>query len=631
MIKALNSLWRWAPLLFCSTAFTTEVIPTESISNIQNALEEVKTACNAKKASCNTASSEVSGNPPCSIIADSGCMKLWNSSNDGFLESSFGLIQVGKSKKSGLSTAQRLDIEAWINSQPNLPKDLLEKIKPILQRLKLLLAYETNTMEWHQQMGTMLQLLKQTVDTVGGERAKAALPELNQTEDASISIEQRNKSLETLLDFQNQLIRAKYENHPNWKRVETAFKQAKNDLIATCQELSIPNSIKKKFLAKLKSIKLSLPFPDPRNISAPSTCTSTEQNAFYFPNANLFTVCAGMFNTFQSEPNLYSVIAHELSHAIDPEVFIQDDYKQSPIGQVIEKLSSSKKPPFSCDEWQQLRDGTLAPIKEIIEPLNPYTKLTDCLAPPLEPLRPFNSKNINPISKRYAATAINQYANANIFSLLVQAKTTNIDKVSDNEFYMRPDRAQALMTGGLINPQKNYLSAIPATFTQSLTCQQAEQDGKKVDFEHATGKIRQDMFEKAIFESREIQQIVYESIFSRCGKECAGLVGEDLSRNAQENFADWMASQALPHYLKREKSLEKRRELLSIATLSHCNENPNAKMIDTDLNEIEKKFSFDRHPDNRIRRLSFFTPEVAKTVGCEIDNEIKRGFGECSF
>lgn len=631
MIRELNFLWRLTPLLLCSTAFTAEVIPVESISNIQNALEEVKTGCNARETSCTSASPEGTVNPPCSVIADSGCAKLWNSSNDGFLESPFGVVQVGKSKKSDLSTTQRLDIEAWINSQSNLPKDLQEKIKPILQRLKQLLMYEVNTLEWHQQVGAMLQLLNQTTNAVGVERAKAALPESNRTVDSNISIEQRNKSLETILDFQNQVIRAKYENNPNWKRVETIFKQAKSDLLATCKELTIPNSLKKKFLAKLESVKLSLPFPDPRSISAPNTCASTEKNAFYFPNANLFTVCAGMFNAFQSEPNLYGVIAHELSHAIDPEVFTLDDYKQSPLGQVIETLSSSKKPPFSCDEWRQLRNNTLAPKVEIIAELSPYTQLTDCLAPPPERLRPFNSKTVSPVSKRYAATAINRYANANIFSLLVQEKSPNPDKTSNNEFYMRPDRADALMTGGLINPQKNYMFAIPGTFTQSLVCQQADIDGEKIDFEHATGKIRQDMFEKAILESREIQQLVYESIFTRCGKECAALVGEDLSRNAQENFADWMASQALPRYLKREKSLENRREILSIAMLIHCNERPTAKILDPDLNEIEKKFSFDKHPDNRIRRLSFFTPEIAKTVGCEIDNEIKRGFGECSF
>jgi len=43
------------------------------------------------------------------------------------------------------------------------------------------------------------------------------------------------------------------------------------------------------------------------------------------------------------------------------------------------------------------------------------------------------------------------------------------------------------------------------------------------------------------------------------------------------------------------------------------------------LTRIEKKWSFESHPDNNIRRLSFITPEIAELLDCQMDEKLKVG------
>lgn len=139
------------------------------------------------------------------------------------------------------------------------------------------------------------------------------------------------------------------------------------------------------------------------------------------------------------------------------------------------------------------------------------------------------------------------------------------------------------------------------------------------------------MFEKALTETREIQQAIYQAYFSKCGKECGELVDEGILRNAQEFFADWLAAKSLPRHLNRENDQNKKREAIDLTLMSFCSDPIITENENFAFSEIEKRFSFETHPDHRIRRLSLITPETAKIISCTIDEETKRGFGACDF
>lgn len=106
-----------------------------------------------------------------------------------------------------------------------------------------------------------------------------------------------------------------------------------------------------------------------------------KKNAFYNPQTNLLTVCAGLFNGLSAKLNLYAIIVHELSHSIDTESYILDEYLKCPVGKAVPKLSSSSAPPYSCREWKALRKKHLNLSKEPLESVHFFSTLIDCLTP----------------------------------------------------------------------------------------------------------------------------------------------------------------------------------------------------------------------------------------------------------
>lgn len=78
-------------------------------------------------------------------------------------------------------------------------------------------------------------------------------------------------------------------------------------------------------------------------------------NAFYSPSHHAFTVCAGYFNSFQSESALYGTIAHEIAHAIDPLSNAAHQCRtESPVFQSLNRLVGASGPGMPCNEWEPI-------------------------------------------------------------------------------------------------------------------------------------------------------------------------------------------------------------------------------------------------------------------------------------
>jgi hypothetical protein len=293
-------------------------------------------------------------------------------------------------------------------------------------------------------------------------------------------------------------------------------------------------------------------------------------------------------------------------------------------------MAGASGPVYSCDEWEKVQKGPFSISNPIVEPTSyPYRKLTDCFFPNKQ-LEPFNSDTVGPVAQRYARETIGSDSDSQIFTKLAQPTEHKKGAIRDNPLYMRPDRVYADLNKGVFPTKKDTSDITPQIFTQNLFCERAEENGKSVDYAHASLEVQKKMFSHAIEETRDAQQAIYQSQFSYCGRECSQLVNDGISRNAQENFADWLAIRTFPSYLKRARTEQERRDIAALSFVLMCDA-PGPGRDAPWLTELEKKFSLEPHPDNRRRRLSVFTPDVAAVVGCKRDSDVQKGDSGCSL
>lgn len=122
--------------------------------------------------------------------------------------------------------------------------------------------------------------LKDVFNNFANNRAIKLIQKTSKNQANPTMPEQKIKFQELIWELSDQIIRVKYEKHPNWKRVETTFKEVKSELAETVQDLKISSQIKKKLITKLDSVQLTLPFIDPKFNFGVNNCASTEKNAY---------------------------------------------------------------------------------------------------------------------------------------------------------------------------------------------------------------------------------------------------------------------------------------------------------------------------------------------------------------
>jgi hypothetical protein len=597
-----------------------EIRQFESSLNLINA-KSPNTPCDALSTDANS--------PFCSKLTDDVCDQLWDAKSQGNRTFQTGSVRIGKTGKSAMSATYRMDTEALLESEPRLPADLRKAEAPVLARLRNHLKREEKSKEWLRELGKIKEEWHFTMESVAEKRALAQSPSLKGIQDEDLTLEQIAIYKAKAFELKDEVLRAKYENSSRWKNVQHIFEESKSDILAVIQDLQISPELKTAMIEKVQSVKLSLPFSDPRVLGAQGSCATTDRNAHYDPKFNVLFVCAGSINAYQVSANLYATIAHEIGHSIDPVNFLSMKYNATPVAQTVGLLSTSGAAPIPCDKWKDMVENQFKVPAHVSEPVSPFQTLTDCLVPPKE-LRPFDTETLTSVTKEMADETINVFASSHAFLWLAQPTLMKNGKPKENEYYLRPDRVEASQNQALPPTWKNTFSAVPGVFVQNLACARAVKNGREVAFADASPEQRNEMFQKAISSTQQIEQAINATRFAICGRECRELVSRRLSRNAQENFADWLSIKALPRFLMRERSLTKRRELAGLAPVDLCSL-PGPEQSAPEFAAVEKSYSFESHPDDRIRRLSIFSPEVAQAVGCRLDEETKKGFSSCHF
>ncbi len=500
---------------------------------------------------------------------------------------------------------------------------------PILADLKNALKNERDSKDWYRLISTIQFRWQNLVSDTATNRTNRKFPNLKKIKEKDQTIEQKSIYQQDYYNIQSEIINAKWANHPNWVRVKRVFEQAQKDIIEEVGQMKLVPEQKKAMLEKVASIKLTLPYSDPNKMSSSESCAATEMNAFYSPGHHSFTVCAGYFNSFQSDSALYGTIAHEISHSIDPLSIARQKFRQNSLSQSLQKLVNTKEAPFSCDEWKNIVDEMAKPQKEISLPnFDSMQPLYNCLQPK-DDLTPFETNGLRSAAKRNIKNTMSSYASAHSFLYLSQPTFTKDGQTVSNQYYLRPDRLNAMWDNDTFVTNVDRDANPVEIFNQSLACVSLSRNGKRFRYSDSDIDSKKEIFEIAIQETKAILESKTEQWFAICGQNCAELADDGFGVDARENFADWMSYKAIGKFLARKKELRDKREGTALASVDLC-EKPGPKNEAPELAEIEKKFSLENHPDTRNRRLAVFNKRNIELVDCNPGNA-KLGFGSCEF
>jgi hypothetical protein len=560
----------------------------------------------------------------CSDIADEICDKIWNSENKGNMDVADGKIALGDSKKSRMKQSQLINFRALVAAQDKLKDPFKSKLAPILDNLGKHLDGEEDTKSWFRELSKILSNYDYAKQDLASDLAETRHPELKKVKMDDLKLEQRGHYTQAGHDLQAMILDAKYKEHPHWKSVEEVFLNAKTDILTQIKKMNLPDEDKKMMIEKVKTVKLSLPYTDPNRLAADAECETSVHNAYYTGKFNTFTVCAGFLHALQSPSALYGTIAHEISHSIDPiRVADMKCQKHGRVNKGLRNLTGEKGLNISCKDWLDIANDVLkAPLPTKPIDLGPLQSLYDCLKDK-EGLNAINQQVLLGSSMENAKTYAHFNASDGVFlQLIAESDVTKDGIIVPNEYYGRPDRVTSnIYYAGLkekipASGRDAYDTEIFSVVYRCLPEAKTEEQKKRnLDF--------------AIQKTIQISQLQTAETNSYLGKNSKELVSGGYSRVSIEEFADWMAAQAYEQYLGRQKNRDATMNIIEMSNMALCQQ-PTMNDLYPQLAFIQKQYSFEEHPNDKLRRYAFFNNTNAKYADCEITAE-EQGFGGCQL
>lgn len=562
----------------------------------------------------------------CSKISDNFCAKLWAVGTDGNLEikESGEKLLFGKSPKSDLSLSNKMDYERLISSVDSMPVELKEnkKFNELVAKLKDHLVKENPTKIWGEDLAIINWQIKNEVNQTARVAVESQFPEMKGKAEEDLNINQARELEKGQAILHDKMLEAKYKNDLNWLRVEKIFENARQNIQKVISQSSLPVEVKEKMKTKVGSVQLTLPYEDSHLLGADLSCGSTEVNAYYAPDYNKFTVCAGLFNSAQSTAILSMVISHELAHSVDGERITSEEFQRDPLANALRSMRNNRGEIKSCKDWNLYLKNKVFDVPEKGLRPSPLEEFNSCLIQKND-LKEFTNENLKIGIDYLSKTYISDYAHEHVFSKLATPTINKKGKEIPNEFYLRPDLNNNPENGG-----KDYVSSPPFDyfFVYSYLCD-GENDTPR-DIASMKKEDRNQLYKESLDKMKVFGSTFFETLFSYCGNECSELTQFELSRPSGENFADWIASRAVPYTMGGMSVEEKLRFGEQMGALL-CDKPE--EMFDPDFMIEEKKASLEQHADKRIRRWSLFSPQIADLVNCQLDEATEKGFGQCKL
>jgi hypothetical protein len=406
-----------------------------------------------------------------------------------------------------------------------------------------------------------------------------------------------------------EIANATWKNHPNWQRVTKTFEMLRKKYMGLLRKLPIDPDLRNEWTGRIQSIQLVLPGSLPEIVD--QDCSGTNTNAFYYPNYNVITVCAGDFNS----EDILSTLAHEMSHALDNDrslyLFFKNSELSKKLGSINQHLCHDRKKSFSCTEWAQFKADSDRDIKALaaFKPAQP--ELLRCLKKE-KTTEKLDSEAINRFAGATVRATIKTLAEEDAFLRLTQAKIPlgNSRKVHNpsllNPCYFQQEDWSTEELGG-------ELSMLTA-FTAEYQCTEISDSAERI--RHSVEYM------KNLFEKIEASMIQSEGEFS----ERKMLVEEDYSSSPSERFADFMGSKLMAEALIDHQSEWDRRMTFLAGNSWQCSGPSLAKAFPKET-LVLRRYLRDSHTDGDDRKKDIFSKELREVLSCDKDFE----WNECSF
>lgn len=569
----------------------------------------------------------------CEDLSDQFCSDLWNEKNFGNLERNGIKIFLGNTPKEALSVLQKIDLEALIESEKSVDSDLRKNISTPLDQLKEHLLIESDSTPWTRKLTEILVSINSAIEDTAEERTHKRRPEFKILKRSDRKIAEKIEFQKDLTELSNHVLVQKYKNHPNWKRVENIYPKVKRYLAEAIQKLPFENKTKKSMLSKLTSVRLSLPIEDPKSMRAQTLCDRSPVNAFYFQQSNQFTVCPGYFNALQSEGAMFGVIAHELSHSIDPFSLRDEEFKRSKLYTLTKELAQQQGA-LECKEWSKLKATSFPKNLSFLEMPKKLDQLTQCFVDRTQ-LTPLRWKNLHVPLKSATKNYMNSVAAPRDLSLLASPMIYKKGRKELNPFYWRPDLLEMSVNKNAEFNTESGTLYITHVFVQELSCLTQNHKispHKKIKDVFAELSIPEQiqLFEAAIKMTNSLVFDYLKSTASYFGTEMESLQSFNLSKPSNEFWADWLALKATEIFLKEQDTLERKRNNFLASAAIFCEPSGLDKLVPHFLTH-EKEYSLESHPENRSRRLSFFTKEIQKILECNFKDAHLKQQKQCEL
>ncbi len=407
----------------------------------------------------------------------------------------------------------------------------------------------------------------------------------------------------------SEISRSIWRDHPNWKKVSDTFESLRSTFLTVIGSLPIDKKIKNEWKERIQTVALVLPGSMPE--IADQDCTSTNANAYYYPQLNVLTVCAGDFNS----EDILLTLAHEMSHALDIDrslhLFFQKSAMSQGLGEVNAQLCGVRDKPLSCQDWTNFKSH----INEYLPSLSQFQpslpKLNQCLK------REYRTRVIDlPAISRFAKGSVQDrirtLADEEAFLRITQAKLPlRNGKKAFNPSYLNPCHyLQTHWSTESLDSELSFLTAFTAEYSCSSEKDQAE-------------RLRQAIvFAQSFFSQMVSNMIASEGEFS----SRRAMVEENYSSSPSERFADFLGSYVVAESIRSVQSLWDRRMSFLASNSWQCS-GPSLSSAFPKETSIMRQYLQDSHTDGDERKKELLSQPVREILSCEQDFD----WNECRF
>lgn len=572
----------------------------------------------------------------CEKLADDFCQFLWSSENQGNFQFSDGTqILYGERRKNIIDNAQFIHIQKLTKSRCNLPediknimgiqcgvndeeKDLLAELDTLLFRIDSIEQNKRAIESWQRSVDKILLDFEHIIEDAAYERSLSKNPGLSERFWDDYNVREKKALNENYYDIKTEIMDAIYLNDPDWLRAVKIFEEIRIDVLTVIDKMALAPEIKHIMKEKINLIKISLPYEDPRTMYSDTSCAKYEDNAAYNLLQNSFYFCIGTINISHNEGTFYGTIAHEISHSIDPNTFLEDTFKQTSMPYLLKQLYESNAS-ISCEEWERQKNDIFILPSKIYQLPAELSVIDQCLVD-RNHLDELNHSSLDYVSKRITEYLINSYASENMFSYLTTPEVFKDGILETNEFYLDPKLFAESKNEYFKDPYflEGYFHQA-SVFVQEYKCLLSQPN-----------TTEKQAFAEALEETKRLNTIYEYYYYSVLGRNSRDLIEFNLSKPSDEDFADWISYKAVELKLQRIQSLQNRRNFILSGMASYCSPE-SLQSIAKHKTLIEKEYSRNFHSPDRDRRLRNFTSKTADLLQCTRGEDIKKLDKDCDF